>query len=678
MKRILVALGILVFIGQVYAGWEPEYNCKFDGDIAPLFAGGMEDAKPRFYDLDTDGDADLLWGVDDGYIKLWENVGTASIPDWRMRDEHWGNVSREYDACPALGDLDDDGDLDLILGGWNGQMAYYENTGGTALYPEFTLIEDYFLGYDGVYGAKPFLADINADSDLDLFIGDSRGKIAFYENIGTADSFDFTLVDSEFVVLDPNHVNPCLFDIDLDGDFDLVIQQGNDFHLVKNIGNASNPVWDTPDDSYFPHTPSSVGGVAIWDLFNSGLPALVMGSDIHLDYLYTNTGTINSPTWEQAPWPWETIETSYSTHIAMADLNDDNLPEMLLFGYHYKLGLRNIGTAGDPDWTVDSSLVDGLWGASADPAFGDLDSDGDLDIVMGGIGDSLRYFENIGDRCVHNWAAPVTGWFGISLGNHLGPALVDIDSDNDLDLFVGTASESLYFFENTGDSTTPNFSSGVYLSEFPETPWWGPLYRANLCFEDFDNDGDYDLFTGASFDEHKLTFWENTGDSTAPEWGVNFVEDFLENSTGGLYDVCFWDYNNDGVKDLICSTVFGGVLVYLWDGPLKVAERKNIPGKFELLTYPNPFNSAVYITAPAGAGIEIFDVNGRRVSVIARPKATAISSNQGDYFVGQSPSRNDAKDEFVWQPDKTIGSGVYLIRAKIGEKSITRRAVYLK
>jgi len=117
------------------------------------------------------------------------------------------------------------------------------------------------------------------------------------------------------------------------------------------------------------------------------------------------------------------------------------------------------------------------------------------------------------------------------------------------------------------------------------------------------------------------------------------------------------------------------------------------PQAFALSTHPNPFNSALTINIDAHVGaihelplrIEIFDIAGRRVSVIARPEAAAISSNQGDCFVGQSPSRNDAKTEFIWQPDESLGSGVYLVRVRFdssqrpGEgQTVTKRVVYLK
>jgi len=107
------------------------------------------------------------------------------------------------------------------------------------------------------------------------------------------------------------------------------------------------------------------------------------------------------------------------------------------------------------------------------------------------------------------------------------------------------------------------------------------------------------------------------------------------------------------------------------------------PSAFTISAHPNPFNSAVSITAPAGAEIEVFDVNGRRISVIAR-RANARRGNLSDDEIAALPSvtRNDGVSEFVWQPSENLGSGVYLVRAKFPQETasaaFTKRIVYLK
>jgi len=100
------------------------------------------------------------------------------------------------------------------------------------------------------------------------------------------------------------------------------------------------------------------------------------------------------------------------------------------------------------------------------------------------------------------------------------------------------------------------------------------------------------------------------------------------------------------------------------------------PTRFTLSAWPNPFNSAVTISVDCHSRengnpeIEIFDINGRIVyemPVGARPASPAGNA-------GVAPTVH----EFIWQPDESIGSGVYLVRAKSGDKTVTKPIIYLK
>jgi len=96
--------------------------------------------------------------------------------------------------------------------------------------------------------------------------------------------------------------------------------------------------------------------------------------------------------------------------------------------------------------------------------------------------------------------------------------------------------------------------------------------------------------------------------------------------------------------------------------------KESIPSSFSLSTYPNPFNSAVTISAPEGAEVEVFDVNGRKI--VESPLAPL---NKG------GAECNEVGGSFTWTPDETVGSGVYLVRARFeGGETATKRVVYLK
>jgi len=77
------------------------------------------------------------------------------------------------------------------------------------------------------------------------------------------------------------------------------------------------------------------------------------------------------------------------------------------------------------------------------------------------------------------------------------------------------------------------------------------------------------------------------------------------------------------------------------------------PTNISIFVSPNPFNSSCRISAPVNAIVEIFDINGRSIAEF------------------------DGGDQ-IWRPEASVGSGIYLVRAKIGGNNITKRVVYLK
>jgi len=105
---------------------------------------------------------------------------------------------------------------------------------------------------------------------------------------------------------------------------------------------------------------------------------------------------------------------------------------------------------------------------------------------------------------------------------------------------------------------------------------------------------------------------------------------------------------------------------------MNIKHLDELPQRFGFQCYPNPFNSAVKITAPESAEIEIFDVNGRRVA------DAPFDSDQETKFRSLSEVETTANGEFVWTPDASISSGIYIVRAQVGEQEIMKRVVYLK
>jgi len=165
-----------------------------------------EGANPVFFDYNDDGLLDLVIGnfgeFDNSlsllykpYLSLYENVGTAANPAFKLVDSDFAGLSTMnldlgggtpvLGLTPTFGDLDNDGDKDMILGDYLGNIHYFTNTAGAGNDANFVLNQVKYQGIDVGSFAAPFLVDLNRNGKLDLVIGKNNGYFTFYENTGT-------------------------------------------------------------------------------------------------------------------------------------------------------------------------------------------------------------------------------------------------------------------------------------------------------------------------------------------------------------------------------------------------------------------------------------------------------------------------------------------------------------
>ena len=168
-----------------------------------------EGALPVLFDYDNDGLLDLLvsnYGFfntsTDTYTSklcLFRNNGSTAQPSFIQINDNFENLSatmNDFSLHPAFGDLNNDGDGDMLVGGYNGTLYYFENIAGAGNPADFVLSQANLTDNTtsiidiGQY-STPFLKDLDRDGDNDLLIGERNGNINYYENIGTASVFSF-------------------------------------------------------------------------------------------------------------------------------------------------------------------------------------------------------------------------------------------------------------------------------------------------------------------------------------------------------------------------------------------------------------------------------------------------------------------------------------------------------
>lgn len=249
---------------------------------------------PTIVDVNGDELLDIVvghLGYTDGFqsystsVSYYENVGTATNPSFQLQNSDLGSFSSwgQRAMIPAFGDLDGDGDQDLLMGLGDGTMTYVENTAGANMMMTWGTPQTNYKSINVNADAKPQLIDIDRDGDLDIMSGNAQGRLYYFENIGTssAPSFSSTPTSSTFgfdlVSYGANSSAP--FFVDTGADFELYLGNSNG-HILKfdNIDNNVLGIYDTISLDY----------EDIWVGRYSTIAAADFDGDDTLDYVLGN------------------------------------------------------------------------------------------------------------------------------------------------------------------------------------------------------------------------------------------------------------------------------------------------------------------------------------------------------------------------------------------------------
>ncbi len=580
-------------------------------------------------DFDGDGYLDIISGN-----SLTENADGGGEIQW-LKNRGTENPSfevimiKDSPTIPldiAIADLDKDGDSDIVAIFYYGEVVWLENH----LPSNPGIVSHELVGLRGNHNAGIVISDPDLDEDLDIFILTLvPDYIFFLENDGnTSPNFTRKIFDQPyrpvFMVSD---------DLDYDGDTDLITLNRGTTNLfwyenrqivdsnlieisplvgVEASGMEGGPF--EPDKFQYTITNHSLTQTLEWQIetdanwltispsegnvppnstitvdvnFNEVTTSLITGNysavvEFHqIDFDKTITSTninlhIISKYFNNIIAPRSINATStYTYNFQITDLNHNGAKEIInksQYSYYF-------------NWTEQTPVSSHLFSnniiALSNPSppesisdefsLGDLDGDGDIDIVTFGKRDNyyFEWHENDGSNPPEFTSHILTSHRYVR--NNL---ITDLDSDGDNDIIVAASDTagkvySIYWYENNGNSL-PEFSEHILTSDI------GIKYVSEVLASDVDADGDMDMVV-RSDEPLQISWLENLG--TNP---VSFKLHILPSETGySPSGMTIKDFNSDGLSEIIVSyknnLEFGEGKIIVYENHLKDISQCWIP-----------------------------------------------------------------------------------------------------
>jgi len=442
---------------------------------------------------------------------LYKNYGSLNF---KNQTKEWGLDQPSFSNGAAYADLDNDGDLEIVVNNVNEKAFLYKNNSIENINNNYLRITLKNNNNTPSFGTK---VKLYYNNKLQLFeTTNVRGIYSTSENIAHFGLGKTKMVDS-LVVTWPDNTKSKVFDI----------RTNQQLTLLSSTSKVDNRIFKSDNNSYFKKDDSKIKYVHIENLFNDYDKQVLLPHKL----------------------------SQFGPAIDVSDVNGDGLEDVYVgsaSGEMSKLFLQSKGgmflESKNQPWDRHRALED------LDAVFFDFDNDGDQDLyVVSGGNEFSPNSSTYLDRLYANDGLGVFSFKRELLPNIFKSGSVvkpyDYDNDGDLDLFIGSRMVPWNYPEPASSYLLVN-EDGKFIKHKDKNESFKDLgLVTDAVWSDYDNDGDKDLFVVGEW--MPLTLIKN-------ENGV-LVKQKLKNECdevyGWWYSIEASDLNKDGREDLVLGNL---------------------------------------------------------------------------------------------------------------------------
>ncbi|MGB9720767.1 MAG: FG-GAP-like repeat-containing protein [bacterium] len=570
-------------------------------------------------DVNNDGNLEIIVGSTNNQIYIWDYQGNV-LTGWPV------TVGGMVQAKVAVGDIDNNGDKEIVIAARNGYVYIYNHDGTS--YPNWPQNANGVLGF-----IAPVLFDLDQDGDLEILMAQMQsgqpGHVYVWHHNGTVyqgwpQNTDYLAVASVAVA-----------DIDNDSLFEIVCLSYRSVYVWDQNGNTE-PGWPKLNVA---------GGMSyaqpvLADLDNDGnLEILHSYYTNGVDYvnIYHHDGT------NFANWPQTFPGPQTYTMPVVGDIDGDG--DLEIFGGGHIIGAPNLLARhhNGPQvsgWPVNCDMLE------CSPIVFDVDNDKFREVLIADNSNPGNFYAYEGNGSpVADWPIATTAAAIVN-----SPAVGDVDLDGDIEIALLTSDGTVNLWTISDIPYHGYYTDwGTYYHDQWNTGWFHPEAPQNL------------IATGIV--DHINIIWQKNNELDIAGYNL-----YRSQTSGGPYtkinatlisDTTYDDYTvSPGITYYYCATAeikafTESRLSNESSAQLGITER-NSSTFSSILIKPNPFTKNIRIDGNGKLDIKIFDAQGR-----------LIESLQGNNII-------------TWQPKTELKSGVYFVEVKSNSENKILKVVRIE